>query len=397
MRTQKDLDVRDKKTLVRVDYNVPMSEGKILSDARIRATIETLKELIEKKARIIIVSHLGRPKGKVSTELSLKPCAEHLEKLLGQKVAFVEECVGHKAKAAVDKLEPGCVLMLENARFYPGEEKPEEHPGFARALFELAEVYVNDAFAVSHRKHASVYTVPKLFKQRAGFGLLMEKEVTVLGKDLIQSPARPFFAVIGGSKVSTKLGVLKALIDKVDGLMLGGGLAYTFLKAKGVKVGKSLVEDDFIDEAKEIMKRADEKGIKLLLPIDVLASESYDGSCPARPVDLEMGLPEKEEGVSIGPGTQNAWLRALKNVKTIFWNGPLGIYEVEAFAGPTEGFARGLAGLEAVKIAGGGDCIAAIGKAKLESGFTYLSTGGGAALEYIEKGTLPGIEAITGN
>ncbi len=397
MRTQKKLDVKDKKTLVRVDYNVPMSEGEIVSDARIKATLETLRALIEKGARVIIISHLGRPKGKVNPALSLKPCAERLQQLLGQKVTFIKECVGEKAKAAVNSLESGSVLMLENARFYPGEEKPEDHPEFGQALFELGDVYVNDAFAVSHRKHASVYMVPKLFKEKAAFGLLMEKEVTVLGKDLIKSPKRPFFAVIGGSKVSTKLGVLKALLNKVDGLMLGGGLAYTFLKARGVKVGKSLVEDDFIDKAKEIMKLADEKGVELLLPIDVLASKSFDGSKPVQSVDLEAGIGKDEEGVSIGPGTQNAWLKKLAGVKTIFWNGPLGIYEIDAFAGPTEGFAKGLSSLDAVKIAGGGDCIAAIGKAKLESGFTYLSTGGGAALEYIEKGTLPGIEAIRGN
>lgn len=395
MRTLNDLNVEGKKTFVRVDYNVPLEDGKIVSDARIQATLPTLRSLLEKKACIIIAAHLGRPKGKKAPEFSLRPCAEHLSKILAQPVEFVEDCVGPDVKAKVDALKPGSILMLENLRFYPGEEKPEEHPEFAEQLKELADVYINDAFAVSHRKHASVYQVPMLFKDQAAFGLLMEKEVQVLGQDLINEPKRPFYAVIGGSKVSTKLGVLKALLKKVDGLMLGGGLAYTFLKANGAKVGKSLVEDDFIEEAKDVMELAKERGAKIELPIDVLASTSHDGSAPARSIDLEIGIGDDQEGVSIGPGTQAAWLKILADVKTVFWNGPLGIYEVEAFAGPTEGFAKGVSELDAVKIAGGGDCVAAIGKAKLEKGFTYLSTGGGAALEFIEKGTLPGIEAIS--
>jgi phosphoglycerate kinase len=394
MRTLNDLNVEGKKTFVRVDYNVPLEGGKIVSDARIQATLPTLRALVEKKARIILAAHLGRPKGKKAATYSLRPCAEHLSKILAQPVEFVEDCIGPEVKAKIDALEPGAILMLENLRFYPGEEKPDDHPEFVEKLRELADVYINDAFAVSHRKHASVYQVPILFKDQAAFGLLMEKEIQVLGQDLINEPKRPFYAVIGGSKVSTKLGVLKALLKKVDGLMLGGGLAYTFLKAKGAKVGKSLVENDFIEEAKAVLELAQERGVKIELPIDVLASKSYDGSAPAQSMDLEIGIPDDQEGVSIGPGTQAAWIKILSKVKTVFWNGPLGIYEVEAFAGPTEGFAKGVSELDAVKIAGGGDCVAAIGKAKLEKGFTYLSTGGGAALEFIEKGTLPGIEAI---
>jgi len=381
------IDIDNKAVCLRVDYNVPFKEdGSIADDSRITATLATIKYLREKGCGIVILSHRGRPKGKRDEALSLRPIAEHLGHLLNTKVTLQSE------------LEPACkpaqgeIMMLENLRFWPGEEKPESDPDFASKLAAFGDAYVNDAFAVSHRKHTSVWSLPKLFPSLAAAGLLMEKELEELGR-LTHNPERPFYAVIGGSKVSTKLGVIEALLGKVNALMIGGGLAYTFLKAKGIDVGTSLVEDDLLEKAKETLESAETKGVKIHLPIDLLVSEDIDARAPARRVDTAaIG---SCSGVSIGPKTVEAWSKELVSAKTVFWNGPLGIYEMEPYRGPTIDFAHKLAeNREALTIAGGGDCIAAIHAAGVAGSFGYLSTGGGATLELLEFGTLPGVEVL---
>ena len=315
-----DLDVSQKKILLRVDYNVPLQDGSIVDDMRIQATLPTIKLLIEKGAKVILMSHMGRPKGKKDPSLSLQVCAKRLGELLDRQVDFVDDCVGESVKKKIESMQEGSILLLENLRFYEAEEKPESDPQFAKELASYGDLYVNDAFAVSHRKHASVYEVPKLFQQAAA-GLLMEKEIVYLS-DKVLHPAKPFYAILGGAKISTKLGVVKALLDKVDGLMIGGAMAYTFFKAQGKKVGNSLVEDEFIPAAKEIL----ESGKNLFLPVDVLAAKV--GTTDTQVVtEIEDGY----EGVSIGPKTVEEWTQELKQAKTVFWNGPLGIFENEAF------------------------------------------------------------------
>lgn len=381
------IDVNDKAVCLRVDYNVPFKEdGSIADDSRILATLPTIKYLRDKGCGIVVLAHLGRPKGKRDASLSLKPIAEYLGNLLNKEVALQDDL--EPARKPVK----GEILMLENLRFWQGEENPESDPEFTKKLAAFGDAYVNDAFAVSHRKHASVWSLPKLFTGCAAAGLLMEKELDELSR-LTDNPKRPFFAVIGGSKVSTKLGVIEALLGKVDGLMIGGGLAYTFLKAKGIDVGSSLVEDDLIEKAKETLASAAAKKITIHLPIDLLVSDDIDAKAPARAVDVAaIG---SSSGVSIGPKTVEAWSEELDKAATIFWNGPLGIYEMEPYQGPTVDFAHKLAEKKkALTIAGGGDCIAAIHAARVADRFSYLSTGGGATLELLEFGNLPGVEVL---
>jgi phosphoglycerate kinase len=380
------LDVSQKKILLRVDYNVPMKDGQIADDMRIQATLPTIKYLIDKGAGVILMSHMGRPKGKKDLALSLQVCAKRLGEHLKKGVVFVDDCIGSKVKKAIDALPQGGVLLLENLRFYSAEEKPESDPHFAKELASFGDLYVNDAFAVSHRKHASVYEVPKLFKQAAA-GLLMEKEIEFLSEKVLD-PKRPFYAILGGAKISTKLGVVKALLDKVDGLMIGGAMAYTFFKAQGKKVGQSLVENDFVAAAKEIL----DSGRPCFLPVDVLAAK-----VGTTEVQIVSEIEEGYEGVSIGPKTVEAWKRQLQEAKTVFWNGPLGIFENEAFARATFQMAEIVAHLNATTIAGGGDVVAAINQSGFANQFSHLSTGGGASLELIEFGTLPGIEVLTNN
>lgn len=388
-----DIQLDGKRVCLRVDYNVPFDEkGAIADDSRITATLPTIKYLMQKGCSIVLLSHLGRPKGKVDKSLSLKPVAEHLSALLGKPVEFISDI------EPVRKLEKGEIVMLENLRFYPGEEKPESDLTFANKLKAWGDAYVNDAFAVSHRKHTSVWSLPKLFSGDAAAGLLLEKELEHLNQ-ITTNPKRPFFAVIGGSKVSTKLGVIEALLKKVDGMMVGGGLAYTFLKAKGIDIGSSLVEDDLLEKAKETLTSAEAKGIELLLPVDLLVSDDIDGRKEAKVVSAIEGVPKGASGVSIGPETVKLWREKLAVAGTVFWNGPLGIYEMEPYQGPTIEFARRLGELKsdtgALTVAGGGDCIAAIHKARVSDQFSYLSTGGGATLELLEFGTLPGVDALS--
>lgn len=391
MRTPKtlsELPLENKRVCLRVDYNVPFDEsGTIIDDSRIRATLPTIKYLLEKGCGIVLMSHCGRPRGKKDPQFTLKRVASYLENLIGRSVKFIDSLT------PVLPVENGEIVMLENLRFYPGEEKPESDPAFADRLAAWGEVYVNDAFAVSHRKHTSVYALAQKFAGRAAMGLLLERELQELGV-VFNDPVRPFFAVIGGSKVSTKLGVIEALLKKVDGLMVGGGLAYTFLKARGVSVGNSLVEEDFVKKAEETLASAEARGVEFLLPIDLLVSRDVKAQEPAIAVDITEGVPDGAEGVSIGPKTVEAWGEKLKSVKTVFWNGPLGIYEMAPYQGPTLAFARKMSELSAFTLGGGGDCVAAIHKAGVADRFTYLSTGGGATLELLEYGSLPGVDAL---
>ena len=388
--TIRDVDIQGKKVLIRVDFNVPIDEkGNILDDTRIRASLKTINYALDKNAKIILVSHLGRPKGK-DPKFSLKPVAVRLSRLLGKEVKFVDECCGDKVKKAVEDLKPGEVLLLENIRFHPGETKNDEE--LARELASLCDVYVNDAFGTAHRKHASTYGVAK-FVPVAVMGFLMEEEIEYFNKAL-KEPVRPVVAVIGGAKVSSKIGVLNNLVNRVDKLIIGGAMAFTFLLSHGWSVGKSLVEKDFLDTAKEIFKKAKEKGVKFYLPVDfVVASEPSD-NVPSFTKPFQE-IPEDMMGLDIGPASIQLFKEVLSDANTIVWNGPMGMFELEKFKTGTVEIARYIAGLNALSIAGGGDTDAAIHKAGVKDRISHISTGGGAFLELLENGTLPCVEVLT--
>lgn len=391
----KDLDVKNKKILMRVDFNVPLDKrGLISDDTRIQASLPSIEYVLDQGGSLILMSHLGRPKGKKAAEFSLAPCAKRLSELLNRPVEMASDCVGPQVESLVKRLHPGDVLLLENLRFHKGEESPEQEPEFANQLAKLGEAYVNDAFATAHRAHASTYNVPKLFKDKAAAGFLMEKEIEFLGNLLLQ-PKRPFCAVIGGAKISTKIGVLKALLQKVDTLLIGGAMAYTFMKAQGVSIGSSLCEEEFVDEAREILKESQKSRAKLLLPVDHVIAESLEETASTRIVDNSAGIPEGYRGVDIGPKTIEEFFTPLKKAATVFWNGPMGVFEVAKFATGTTAMAEILANLPATTIVGGGDSIAALQNAGVIDKINHVSTGGGASLEFIEYGTLPGIETLT--
>lgn len=364
-----DLDLAGKRVLIRVDFNVPQDgEGRITDDTRIRAALPTIEYVLEQGGKPILMSHLGRPKGKVVPALTLKPVAERLAELLGRKVAM--------------EPDDGDVVMLENLRFHPEEEKPG--PEFIAELAKKGDLYVDDAFGTAHRAHASVVGVAEAMPQAAA-GFLLQKEIEFLGETLLH-PKRPFAAIIGGAKVSSKLGVLKALAEKVDLLLIGGGMAYTFLKAKGIEVGNSLLEEELIDDAREIMQVCERRGIVLSLPVDFRVE---GGEVVVREI------PPGKEGLDAGPATIDKWRQLLADAKTILWNGPVGVFEREEFAGGTFALAETLAASSAITIIGGGDSVAAVKKAGLAEKMSHISTGGGATLEYIEFGTLPGLEALS--
>ncbi|MGI9952182.1 phosphoglycerate kinase [Moorellaceae bacterium AZ2] len=386
--TLKDLDVAGKRVLVRVDFNVPLDNGRVADDTRIRAALPTIRYLMEKGAKIILVSHLGRPKGKVNEALRMDPVARRLEELLGRPVKKVDDCIGPEVEKAVAALEPGGVLLLENIRFYPEEEKND--PEFARKLAALADIYVNDAFGAAHRAHASTEGVAHYLPAAAGF--LMQKEIEIMGKALAD-PERPFVAVIGGAKVSDKIGVIRNLLGKVDTLIIGGGMANTFLKAKGFNMGKSLVEDDKVSLAAELMAEAEKRKVNLLLPQDlVVAQELAPGA--AHQVVAADGVPDGWAAVDIGPETRRAFAGALEGARTVVWNGPMGVFEMEHFAAGTEAVARAVAGVQGTTIVGGGDSVAAVEKMGVADKVTHISTGGGASLEFLEGRQLPGIAAL---
>jgi len=388
----KDLAPAGRRVLVRVDFNVPVKDGEVADDTRIVAALPTIRYLLEKKARVVLMSHLGRPKGGPDTKNSLKPVAARLERLLRQPVAFAADCVGPDVEAAARALKDGEVLLLENLRFHAEEEANDA--GFARQLAGLGEMYVNDAFGTAHRAHASTEGVTRFLKPAVA-GFLMQKELDYLGRAL-ESPQRPFVAVLGGAKISGKIDVMTSLLGKVDRLLVGGAMMFTFLKAQGRPTGKSLVEDDRLDMARDVLAQAKARDVDLVLPVDCVASSAADGSAPGRPVALDA-LGAADMGVDIGPESLKLFAQKLRDAKTVVWNGPMGIFEVPAFAEGTFGLARAMAeltGRGAVTVVGGGDSVAAIQQAGLAEKFSHLSTGGGASLEFLEGKVLPGVAAL---
>jgi phosphoglycerate kinase len=394
--TLHDLDVSNKKVLMRVDYNVPLKEDKtIADDFRIKASLPSIRYILDHGGSVILMSHLGKPNPLEKKGFSLSICAKRLSELLSVPVHMAPDCVGFEVEKMAKSLKPKEVLLLENLRYYEAEEKPEKDPSFAKKLSLLGDVYVNDAFGTAHRKHSSTYTIAQYFPGKAAMGFLMEKEVQFLGSAL-KNPEKPFYAILGGSKVSSKIKIILKLLEKVDALFIGGGMAYTFLKSQNISVGKSLVEDDQINIAKEIMIKCKEKKIAIHLPIDTVASLSLeDPSSPKLFVFSQEKMPDDYLGVDIGPNTIKEWKKLILKGKTIFWNGPLGVFEIDEFSKGTKAIAEALAETKAITIVGGGDSAAAIHALHLENAFTHISTGGGASLEYIEQGSLPGIEALS--
>ena len=388
-KTVRDLDVAGKKVLVRVDFNVPLNDkGEITDDTRITASLPTIQYLLEQKAAVILMAHLGRPKGQVKPELSLAPVAKHLGKLLGKKILFAPDCVGEAAKAAASKLKAGHILLLENLRFHKEEEKNDME--FAEQLASLADLYVNDGFGVSHRAHASVEGVTHFLPAAAGF--LLEKEIQYVGQ-AVTNPLHPFVAIIGGAKVSDKIGVISNLLDKVDTLLIGGGMANTFLAAQGHKMGKSLVEEDKLELAKELLAKAKKNKVKLLLPTDLVMAAAFAPDA-AHVTEGVKHLNQEYMALDIGSETSKAYAEALAEAKMIVWNGPIGVFEMDAFCKGTEAVAKAVAKSRAVSIVGGGDSVAAIEKLGLAKRITHISTGGGASLEYLEGKVLPGVAAL---
>ncbi|MDI7246153.1 MAG: phosphoglycerate kinase [Bacillota bacterium] len=387
--TVRDVDVRGKRVLVRVDFNVPTNaEREITDDTRIRAALPTIRYLIDHGAKVILASHLGRPKGKPVDEFRMDPVAKRLSELLGKPVRKLDECVGDEVRAGVSGMKDGDVVLLENLRFHAEEEANDE--GFARSLAELAEIYVNDAFGTAHRAHASTAGVARFLPAVAGF--LMEKEIEVMGKALAD-PERPFAAILGGAKVKDKVGVVKNLLDKVDTLMIGGGMAYTFLKAKGLEVGQSILEADKIDLANELMEKARARGVRFMLPSDVVVADRFAEDAETRVVPVDK-IPPDWQALDIGPRTVAEFGRAVAGAKTVVWNGPMGVFEMKPFAEGTRGVAKALAESKAVTIVGGGDSAAALEEMGFADKVTHVSTGGGASLEFLEGRELPGVAVL---
>ncbi len=389
-----NVDLKNKRVLVRVDFNVPLDENlQITDDIRITSSLPTIKKIISEGGKAILMSHLGRPKGKVNLKYSLKPAAERLTKLLAKEVKLAPDCVGDEVKSLVNEMKSGDVLMLENLRFHEEEEKNDE--AFAKKISELGDVYINDAFGSAHRAHASTEGVTKYIKICAA-GYLMQKELDYLG-NAIANPQRPFAAILGGAKISGKIDVISNLLGKVDKLLIGGGMAFTFLKAQGKEIGKSLLEAEKIDLAKEVLEKAKNSKVKFLLPVDFVVADEFKNESPSMIVKADAILSDKM-GLDIGPETIKLFKQELENSKTIVWNGPMGVFEMDNFAKGTFAIAQVLADAtskNAVTIIGGGDSAAAISKAGLEDKVSHVSTGGGASLEFLEGKVLPGVEALT--
>lgn len=388
-KTVKDIDVFDKKVLVRVDFNVPIVDGAISDDTRIREALGTINYLIEKGAKVILVSHLGRPDGKVAKKYSLKPVYNRLKELMPNvKIYFSKDVVGDDAKKKAKELKMGQVLLLENVRFEAGEE--ENDKAFAKKLANLADVYVLDAFGTAHRKHASTYGVAKLLPSAIGF--LVEKELTMIC-DNMASPKRPFVGILGGAKVKDKLGIVDGLLDKVDTLIIGGGMAYTFLFAQGSKIGKSLFDKEKVAECKKVLKKAKEKNVEILLPVDNIISTDIKNTKNAKLIK-DNNIPDDYMGVDIGPKTIKLYVKAIKRAKTVIWNGPMGVFETKEFAVGTYKVAKAVSKVKGVTIIGGGDSASAIVNMKLNKKVTHISTGGGASLQLFEGKTLPAVDII---
>ena len=393
-KTVRDVDVTGKRVIMRVDFNVPIADGAVADDTRIRAALPTIEYLMERGAALVLMSHLGRPKGKKVPELSLAPVADYLGTLVSYPVKMAPDTVGPKVQAMVAQLKPGEILLLENTLFYPQEEgkncTPEEQEAFARELASYGEIYVNDAFGTAHRAHASTAVICRFSPVNVA-GFLMEKELEYLGK-AVTAPEHPFVAVIGGAKVSGKLEVLRNLMDKVDVFLIGGGMAYTFLKALGHEVGKSLVENDLIETAKQTMAAAREAGVRFLLPVDNLAADAFAENAATQLVGQD--IPEGWMALDIGPKTVEMYAAEIAKAKTIVWNGPMGCFEMGPFAAGTFGICRAVAESDAVSIIGGGDSVSAVKKSGLAGKMSHISTGGGASLEFLEGKALPGVVAL---
>lgn len=384
-KTVRDIDVQGKRVLVRVDFNVPLAEGKVTDDTRIRAALPTIQYLLDHGAAVILMSHLGRPKGERKPEFSLAPVAEHLSKLLGKPVTLAPDCVGPEVEAMAKALKPGDVLLLENTRFHPEESK--NNPEFAKQLAALGEIFVNDAFGAAHRAHASTEGVTHYLPAVAGF--LLEKELIFLGKAL-ESPDRPFVAILGGAKISDKIGVIENLLGRCDRLLIGGGMANTFFAAQGYEMGDSLVEADSLDVARELLEKG---GDKLVLPVDLVIADAFDANANAKTVpvgNIEPGW----RALDIGPETVKRFREALQGAKTVVWNGPMGVFEFPRFAQGTIAVAQAVAETGGTTIIGGGDSVAAVKQAGVDDKMTHISTGGGASLEFLEGKTLPGVAAL---
>ena len=385
-----EIEVKGKRVFIRADFNVPLDqEGTITDDIRIKSTLPTIKSVYDRGGSVILSSHLGRPKGKVDKKYSLAPVAKRLSELLSKEVMFLEECVGKAVEEKAHSLSPGDILLLENLRFHPEEEKNDE--GFAKQLAGLADIYIDDAFAVSHRAHASVEAITRFAKQK-GAGFLIKNEITYFNRAM-NKPERPLIAIVGGAKVSGKLEVLENLIQKVDKLLIGGGMAFTFLKTKGIEVGKSLVEDELLDTAREVMKQAEGKGVEVILPVDCVFADKMDASAEYRTTSVGE-MPANWMGLDIGEKTLKLFKEALKDAKTIVWNGPIGVFEIEPFSKGTYEVINLVAGSPALSIVGGGDTDMALHRSGKSDQISYISTAGGAFLELLKGGTLPGIRAL---
>lgn len=418
-KTVRDIDLKNKRVLMRVDFNVPLESGKVSDDTRIRAALPTIKYILEQGASLVLMSHLGRPKGKVKLEFSLRPAAVRLAELLGQDVRFAEDCVGDSVKAIADALQPTDVVLLENLRFHSeesfvatqatprrdamkdasrkemdaDEEMKKRQKAFAAQLAELGDVYVNDAFGTAHRAHASIAIVTEHFQDCVA-GFLMEKEIEYLGNAIV-NPKRPFVAIIGGAKISGKIDVLINLADKVDSLIIGGGMAYTFYRALALPIGKSLVEEDKVELAKEILAKVEKAGIKFLLPVDHVIAEDFSADADSKVVG-ERDIEDGWMALDIGPKTVELFSSEISKAKTIVWNGPMGCFEMEPFASGTMAITKAVAGnTDCVSIIGGGDTVSAVNKSGLADKMTHISTGGGASLEFLEGKELPGIAALS--
>jgi len=383
------LDLAGRRVFVRADLNVPLDHGAVTEDTRLRAVVPTLQHALKAGASVVLASHLGRPKGQVALEFSLRPVAERLEGLLGQRVELAPDCVGPETSAKAQALAPGQVLLLENLRFHKEEEANDD--GFASALAELAQCYVDDAFAAAHRAHASIAAITKHL-QPAAAGLLMQQELTALGR-ILESPERPLVAILGGAKVSDKITLVEHLLDKVEALLIGGGMAFTFLQGLGHAVGRSLVERDQVETARRTLDAARRRGVALVLPLDAIVADGLD-SARGRAVGIRE-IPADQMGLDIGPRTVERFTAALTGARTIVWNGPMGVFERPAFAAGTLALARAVAGASAFTVIGGGDTVAAVSQAGVTDKIGYISTAGGAFLEFLEGRRLPGVEALT--
>ena len=388
--TIEELDIRGKRVFIRADFNVPLDDNlRITDDRRIRSTLPTINYAIDEGAKVILSSHLGRPKGKPDPRFSLSPVAKRLQRVLNKEVIFSPDCVGSQVEGLVSKMKDGDVLLLENLRYHPGEEKNDEE--FARSLSRLADVYVNDAFGTAHREHASIVGITKFLPSAAG--LLLKKEIEYL-KGAIYNPVRPFVAILGGAKVSGKIGVLENLVDKVDKVIVGGGMAYTFIKAMGYEVGNSLVEEDMLETAQRIRKKLKGMGIKFYLPVDCVISQSIEPAAETKIVPT-LEIRKGWRALDIGPASAKLFSEAIQDAKTILWNGPMGIFEIDAFSRGTFAIAHAVADAYALTIVGGGDTDLAVHRAGVSDAMSFISTGGGASLQLLEGKELPGIAALT--